>query len=137
MQINPYLSFNGNCEEAFKFYEKTLGGKIEAMIPHEGTPAADFVPGDWRAKIMHARLAVDGEVIMGSDSPPQHQQKPAGFSVSINLDDTGKGKKIFEALSEGGDVRMPFQETFWAGGFGMCIDRFGTPWMVNSGPKAV
>ncbi len=137
MQINPYLSFNGNCEEAFRFYEKTLGGKIEAMIPHEGTPAADFVPGDWRAKIMHARLAVDGEVIMGSDSPPQHQQKPAGFSVSINLDDAGKGKKIFEALSEGGEVRMPFQGTFWAGGFGMVVDRFGTPWMVNSAPKAV
>jgi PhnB protein len=137
MQINPYLSFNGNCEEAFKFYEKTLGGKIEAMIPHEGTPAADFVPGDWRAKIMHARLAVDGEVIMGSDSPPQHQQKPSGFSVSINLDDAGKGKRIFEALSDGGEIRMPFQETFWAGGFGMVVDRFGTPWMVNSAPKAV
>lgn len=137
MQINPYLSFNGNCEEAFRFYEKTLGGKIEAMIPHEGTPAADFVPGDWRAKIMHARLVVDGEVLMGSDSPPQHQQKAGGFSVSINLDDAGKGKKIFDALSDGGEIRMPFQETFWAGGFGMVVDRFGTPWMVNSAPKAV
>jgi len=137
MQINPYLSFNGNCEEAFKFYEKTLGGKIEAMIPHEGTPAADFVPGDWRAKIMHARLVVDGEAIMGSDSPPQYQQKPAGFSVSLNLSDAAKGKGIFEALSEGGEIKMPFQETFWAKGFGMVVDRFGTPWMVNCEQKAV
>ena len=72
MQINPYLTFDGQCEAAFKFYQKVLGGKIEAMIPHEGTPAAEHVPADWRSKIMHARLSVGDKVLMGSDAPPDH-----------------------------------------------------------------
>jgi PhnB protein len=72
MQLNPYLVFNGNCEAAFKFYEKVLGGKIEAMLPHEGTPAAEHVPPEWRNKIMHARLSVGDKVLMGSDAPPDH-----------------------------------------------------------------
>ena len=70
MQLNPYLTFDGRCEEAFKFYAKVLGGEISAMIPHEGTPAEAHVPAEWRKKIMHARLLVDGEVLMGSDAPP-------------------------------------------------------------------
>jgi PhnB protein len=72
MQLNPYLTFNGQCETAFKFYEKCLGGKIEAMFRHTGTPAEQHVPPEWRDKIMHARLAVNGQVLMGSDAPPDH-----------------------------------------------------------------
>jgi PhnB protein len=131
MQINPYLFFKGNCEEAFRFYEQVLGGRIEAMFPHEGSPAAEHVAPEWRSKIMHARLVVGDTVLMASDAPPGHQEGMGGFSVSLNVDDSTEAERIFAALGENGTVRMPIQETFWAVRFGMLVDRFGTPWMVN------
>jgi len=131
MQLNPYLLFNGQCETAFKFYEKCLGGKIEAMILHEGTPAADQVPAEWRKKILHARLVVGDQVLMGSDAPPDRFQKPQGFSVSLGVKDPAEAERIFLALAENGKVRMPIQKTFWAARFGMLVDRFGIPWMLN------
>ena len=131
MQLNPYLNFNGNCEEAFKFYEQVLKGKIESMMTHEGTPMEAKTPPEWRKKIMHARMTVGDQVLMASDAPPEHYQKPQGFSVSLNLNDAAEAERIFQALSEKGKVQMPIQETFWALRFGMAVDRFGTPWMVN------
>jgi PhnB protein len=131
MQVNPYLFFNGQCEEAFKFYEKLLGGKILAMMPHEGTPAENSVPAEWRKKIIHARMTVGDQTLMGSDAPPPHQEKPQGFSVNLGFPDPVEAKRIFEALADRGTVKMPFSETFWAKGFGMLVDRFGIPWMVN------
>jgi PhnB protein len=132
MQMNPYLTFKGQCEAAFKFYEKVLGGKIVAMMPHEGTPAADHVPAEWRSKIMHARLVLDdGKVLMGSDAPPGMQEEMKGFSVTLGVDKPADAERIFHALAEDGTVRMPIQETFWATRFGMLTDRFGTPWMIN------
>ena len=131
MQLNPYLIFNGRCEEAFKFYEQCFGGKIEAMITHAGTPAEEQVPSEWRDKIMHARLLIGDQVLMASDAPPGHYKIPQGFSVSLAIDNRAKGERIFQSLAEGGTVQMPFQKTFWAAGFGMATDRFGTPWMVN------
>ena len=131
MQISPYLHFNGDCEAAFKFYEKCLGAKIESMFPHEGTPAAEHVPPEWRSKIMHASLAIGGQRLMGSDAPPEHYQKPKGFSVSLGIKDVAEAERIFHALKEKGTVQMPLQETFWALRFGMLVDRFGIPWMIN------
>ena len=131
MQISPYLGFNGQCEEAFKFYEQVLGGKIEAMLPHEGTPAAEHVPENWRSKIMHARLVIDGQVLMGGDVPPDYYQPPKGITISISLKDPAQAERIYNALSKDGRVTMPFQETFWAVRFGMFVDRYGTPWMIN------
>jgi PhnB protein len=131
MQLNPYLLFSGQCEAAFKFYEQVLGGKIVAMITHAGTPAESQVPPEWRAKIMHARLIVGDQVLMGSDAPPAHFQQPQGFSVSIGVDEAEDAERIFHALAEDGTVRMPLQKTFWAIRFGMLVDRFGIPWMVN------
>ena len=131
MQLNPYLMFNGNCETAFRFYEKVLGGKIEAMTPHEGTPAAEHVPSEWRDKIMHARLTVGDEVLMGSDAPPGHQDAMKGFSVTLGTRDPAEAERIFDALAKNGTVRMPIGETFWAIRFGMLVDQFGTPWMIN------
>jgi PhnB protein len=131
MQLNPYLLFNGQCEAAFKFYEKILGGKIEAMIPHEGTPAAEHVPPEWRKKILHARLCVGDEVLMGSDAPPDHYEAMKGFSVTLGIDDPAVAERIFHALAENGTVRMPIEKTFWALRFGMLVDQFGTPWMIN------
>lgn len=131
MQINPYLVFNGQCEQAFRFYEKVLGGKIEAMFLHAGTPAESFVPPEWRSKIMHARLVVGDQVLMGSDAPPDRFEKPQGFSVSLQIKTPADAERIFHALADNGAVRMPLGPTFWAVRFGMCVDRFGIPWMVN------
>jgi PhnB protein len=131
MSINTYLFFNGNCEEAFKFYEKVLGGKIQDMLPHAGTPAESFVPPEWRDKIMHASMKIGDDLLMASDAPPQFKAPMQGFSVSVQFKDTREAERAFKALSEGGTVKMPLEETFWAARFGMLVDRFGTPWMVN------
>ena len=131
MTIAPYLFFNGNCKEAFEFYASVLGGKIAAMVPHAGSPAETSVPVDWRGKIMHAHLEVQGQVLLASDVPPQYAQRMQGFHVSLTAKDIGEAERIFAALSEGGKVSMPLGETFWSPRFGMLTDRFGTPWMIN------
>ena len=131
MNINPYLTFNGDCQTAFKFYEQTLGGKIEAMMPHAGTPAEQHTPPNWKDKILHARLVAKGQVLMGSDAPPDRYKKPQGLSVSLQLTDVPESERIFAALAEKGTVAMPLQQTFWAVRFGMLTDRFGIPWMIN------
>ena len=131
MQLSPYLLFHGQCEEAFKFYEKCGVGKIDGLLKHAGTPAEEQVPAEWRDKIMHARLLVGDDVLMASDSPPEYQKQPQGFSVSLQLKDVAEGERIFKALAEGGQITVPFGETFWAAGFGMCVDQFGIPWMLN------
>jgi PhnB protein len=130
MQVNPYLYYNGNCEAAFKFYEKALGAEIEVMMTHESAPEGMPIPPEWKKKIMHARLSLDGEVIMASDSPPDRFSQPQGFSVSLQVEDPVVAERKFKALSEGGTVQMPFAATFFAKGFGMCVDQFGIPWMV-------
>jgi PhnB protein len=131
MQMNPYLTFSGQCEAAFKFYAKVLGGDIVAMIPHEGTPMADHVPAEWRSKIIHARMIAGDKVLMGSDAPPDRFEKMQGFSVTLGIDDPTEAERVFHALAVNGTVRMPIAETFWAVRFGMLVDQFGTPWMVN------
>jgi len=131
MRVNPYLLFNGQCEAAFKFYADCFGGKIEAMLPHAGTPAEPHVPAEWRDKILHARMTVGEDVLIGSAAPPDRFEQPKGFSVTIQLTDPAEAERVFHRLAEGGTVQMPIQQTFWATKFGMLVDRFGTPWMVN------
>ena len=131
MRLTPYLMFNGQCEEAFKFYEQCLGGKIVAMHTFSEMPAAEHVSPEARHQIMHARLQVGDAVLMASDCPPEHYAAPRGFYVSLHIDDPADAERIFHALAEGGEVRMPIEETFWAVRFGMLVDRFGTPWMIN------
>jgi PhnB protein len=131
MQLNTYLTFNGQCEAAFKFYEQCLGGKIVAMFTHAGTPAAGQVPPEWLGKIMHASLKVGDGLLMGSDAPPDRYKASKGFSVNIAVDQPVEAERIFHALSENGTVGMPIQKTFWAERWGMVIDQFGIPWMVN------
>jgi PhnB protein len=135
MKINPYITFNGRCEEAFDLYARVLGGRIEMKSTFREMPAEVGMPADWQDKIMHVSLRIGEDVLMGSDAPPGHFQQPQGFSVSVHPDNVEDGKRIFDALAEGGTVKMPFQETFWAQGFGMLDDRFGIPWMVNAGQK--
>ena len=131
MQVNPYLNFNGQCETAFKFYEQSLGGKIVAMMAHAGTPVEAQTPAGWHDKILHACISVGETMIMGSDAPPEHYEKPQGFSVSLTVADAAEAERIYGLLAEGGKVCMPMEETFWAVRFGMCTDRFGTPWIVS------
>ena len=131
MQLNPYLSFNGQCEAAFKFYERCLGGNLVALMTYGESPMAAQMPSEERGKIMHARLVVGDKVLMGGDTPQGHYEKPQGFTVTLGIDDPGEAERVFTALAEGGSVRMPLQETFWARRFGMLVDRFGTPWMIN------
>ena len=131
MQLNPYLMFDGRCEAAFKFYEKALGGKIEAMMTYGGSPMAEQTSPEMRNKIMHARLSVGDKLLMASDAPPDRREAMKGFSVTLSIDDPGDAERIFHALSENGTIQMPIRETFWARRFGMLIDQFGTPWMVN------
>ena len=131
MQIVPYLFFNGTCAEAFRFYEKVLGGKIVDMLTHAETPMKDHVAPDWQDKIIHARLLVGDAVIMASDAPPQYHKTAQGFSVSVHVKTEDEAERIFKALAEGGTVTMPLEKTFWAARFGMLTDRYGTPWMIN------
>ncbi|HEV2422621.1 MAG TPA: VOC family protein [Candidatus Acidoferrales bacterium] len=131
MQFVPHLHFNGQCEEAFKFYERCFGGKIQNLSSYAAMPGEAHVPADWRDKVMHATLAVGDQLLMGCDPPPGRFQPPAGFSVAIQLNDVAAGERIFKALAESGKVTMPFQKTFWSPGFGMVDDRFGIGWMIN------
>ena len=132
MQINPYLNFDGQCEAAFKFYEQVLDGKVTFQMTWGEMPgAADQFPVEAQKLIMHSTLNVGDRVLMGADSPPGRYQQPKGINVSIHLKDITEGERIFNALVEGGNVTMPFQQTFWSPGFGMCVDQFGIPWMIN------
>jgi len=132
MTVNTYLVFNGNCKDAFQFYENALGGKILFMMTHEESPMADKTAPEWKDKIMHATLQTPGGLLMGSDNPQARATKPAGFSVSVTVKDAAEGERIFKGLSDGGQVHMAFAKTFWSPGFGMCVDKFDVPWMVNT-----
>ena len=131
MQMNPYLSFNGQCEAAFKLYEQVLGGQLGDIFRYAGTPLAHQVPTDWQDKVMHGSITVGGQVLMGGDVAPDRYEAPMGFSLSIQLKDATEAERIFGELSQGGRVVMGLEKTFWAERFGMVIDRFGIPWMIN------
>lgn len=136
MQIIPHLNFNGQCREAFETYAKVLGGEIIFMGTYAEMPDADQFPPEMQKLIMHTTIKLGDQMIMGADCPPDRFEKAQGLSISINLKDAADAERIFNELSEGGNVVMPFQQTFWSPGFGMFTDRFGTPWMVNTeGPK--
>jgi PhnB protein len=136
MKSNPYLFFNGDCQTTFEFYEQCLGGKIVEKMTYGESPMAEQSPPEHRDLIMHITLNVGDIVIMGADTPPQMFEKPQGFSLNLNFDNIAEAERIFNALAKNGTVKMPIQETFWAKRFGMAIDRFGTPWMINCNPPA-
>ena len=132
-QLNTYLFFDGTCADAMRFYERTLGGKLTLMTHAESPMAAQTPPGS-ADRIMHARLDFDGGMLMASDSMAgQPYEGMKGFSLSLIYPTAAEGRRMFDALAQGGHVIMPMQKTFWAEGFGMLVDRFGTPWMVNGG----
>ena len=130
-QLNAYLSFDGTCAEAMRFYERVLGGELMLMKNSEA-PAEARGPGGDPNRIMHARLRLDGRTLMASDWPTDRPYEGMkGFSLSLICPTVPDARRAFDALSEGGKVTMPFGKTFWAEAFGMLVDRFGTHWMVN------
>jgi PhnB protein len=131
MKMNPYLFFEGQCEEAFGFYEKCTGGKIAMLMRMGDGPTAAQVPPESHNRIMHVRLEFDGGVLMGSDVPAEHFKQPQGFALSLNVTSVAEAERLFAALAEGGQVNMPLEKTFWAERFAMLVDRFGTHWMIN------
>jgi len=132
MAINIYLSFDGQCEAAFNFYAHVLGAQITAQFRYADTPMEFPTPEEWKNKLMHASLTTpDGAILMGADAPPDHYKPAQGFSISLQIPDEAEAERVFAALSEGGTVTMPIAETFWAKRFGMLIDQFGKPWMIN------
>jgi PhnB protein len=131
MRLSPYLSFNGNCAEAFQFYAECLGGEVGSTFTYEASPMANDVPPEWRQKLMHARVVIGDQDLLGSDNPPGRYQQSTGFSVSLGIKEPAEAERAFNALARGGTVTLPYAKTFWSAGFGMLVDRFGIPWMIN------
>lgn len=131
MNFSTHLNFNGNCDEAMKFYEKTFGGKIEFKMTWGESPMCKEVGADFQDKIMHESMSLGHTMLMGADAPPGRFQKAQGIVVSINVETPEDADRVFKSLSDGGSVQMPIAETFWAKRFGMATDKFGIPWMVN------
>ena len=129
--MNPYLSFNGTCEEAFSFYATCLGGELGPIFRYAGTPLLDQVPHDWQDKVMHTTLTVGGQTLMAGDVAPDRYEAPKGFSLSLHTKSVADAERVFRELSQGGKVEVPLAETFCAARFGMVVDRFGVPWLIN------
>lgn len=133
MKLNPYLAFDGNCREAFDFYVQVLGAQSEGVMTWAEGPMADQIATDYKDKVMHGSILLGEDRIMACDRPPGDDPYEGikGVNVVINVDDPAEAERHFAALAEGGRVTMPIDETFWAQRFGMLVDKFGVPWMVN------
>ena len=131
MQMCLYLSFKGDCEAAFTFYEQCLGAKPGGIFRYAGSPMADQAPADWGDKVMHGSVTVGDQVLMGADVVAAQYEAPKGITLSLQMNSTADAERVFHELAQGGRVVMPLEKTFWAERFGMVIDRFGIPWMIN------
>jgi PhnB protein len=136
MQFNTYLFFDGRCEEAFRYYEKHLGAKIEAMMPYGDSEHDTPIPDNWKGKIMHGRIQIADAVVLASDDRAGMYAKPQGFRLSLTAKTPAEADRVFAALADGGEINVPLRETFFSPRFGMLIDRFGIRWMVNCEPKS-
>jgi len=131
MHVSPYLSFNGKCEAAFRFYEECLGGQLGSIHRYAGSPLASEVPAGWQDKVMHGSVTIGELVLMGADVAPDAYEAPKGFSLSIQIKETADAERIYRELGKDGTIVLALQKTFWADRFGMVVDRFGTPWLIN------
>ena len=138
-QAIAYLGFDGNCADAMRFYEQALGGKLEMLMSGADSPMAAQMPKEFLHRIMHARLALPGGGMLYAGDTPANVPYEGNKGVSIPLDypTVAEAQRVFDALAAGGRVTMAMQETFWARRFGMLVDRFGTPWIVNGEPLPV
>ena len=130
--LDAYLFFDGTCADAMRFYERVFQGKLELLQTYAESPAASDVAPDRSQRIMHARLVIDGRALLASDAVSEDPfEGIRGFALSMNYETIEEAQRVFAELGDGGTVQMPLQQTFWARAFGMLVDRFGTPWMVN------
>lgn len=128
MRLDIYLNYAGKCEEAFRFYEKELGGKITAVMRHGEQPGPRTTPPDWTGKVMHAQIEIGGTILMGADVPDSQPMRSAYLALA--LDSIEEAERIYALLAEGGEIFMKMEETFFAARFAMLRDRFGTSWML-------
>ncbi|MET0509831.1 MAG: VOC family protein [Burkholderiaceae bacterium] len=150
MQFQPYLTFDGNAAEAMKFYERLFGGKIEQMMtfgdmpPEAAAGMAEACPGapqgpmpeEMKKRVLHTALLFDGGMLMASDSMPgQPYEGMKNVGIAVSFPTVERAREVVDALAEGGQVQMPFGETFWSEAFGAVVDRFGTNWLVNGGKR--
>jgi len=131
MRLDLHISFGGECEAAFRFYERCLGGKIETMLTWGDSPMANAVSPEWREKICHASLTVGAGALAGVDALPGQYERPTGFQILLGIDDQEEAERIFQALAENGTVKLALQKTFWAARYGALTDQFGIAWEIN------
>lgn len=134
MQVQPYLFFEGRCEEAARFYERALGAKIEALMRFKDSPDPGMCPSSDENKIMHMNLRIGDQTIMASDGRCEDRPSFQGFALSLNVTKEAEAERLFAALADGGQVQMPLTKTFYSPRFGMVSDRFGVPWMIYTAP---
>jgi len=136
MKLNTYLNYGGNCRQALQFYEKHLGGKITMMLTHGEMPGAPATSPEMKDLILHARIVIAGTEVMASDAPPASFQPMRSAYLSLGVHTPAEAERIYALLTDGGEIFMPMQETFFAARFAMCRDRFGTAWMlINERPE--
>jgi PhnB protein len=131
MKVTPHLHFPGTCEEAFGAYAQLLGGRIVAMQTYGASPGAEQCTPEWRTKIIHATMTLDGQQLAGADVRPEDYVEPAGWNLLLAVADREKARQVFDALADRGVVKMPLQQTFWSPAFGVVVDRFGVPWEIT------
>lgn len=134
-KMDPYLFFDGNCAEAMQFYQRTLGGKMEAMLRYSESPEPNQCPPGSGERIMHACIDLNGQLLMASDCPEGPYAGMKNVSISLLYPTADEAKRIFDALAPGGQIVMPMAPTFWSDSFGMLTDRYGTSWMIGGGMK--
>ena len=136
MAFHPYLYFGGNCREAFTRYQEVFGGEL-VLLPLKDMPSDEPVPDGHGDLIMHAALKIGDDLLMASDDPTADPFGPVqGMQVNYSVPDVTEAEGVFAALAEGGEVTLAIAPTFWSPSFGMCVDRFGTPWMISADPPA-
>ena len=131
MELEPYLHFDGDCEEALNFYKGVFGGEITSLNRFEGTPMESEVPPEYKTKVIHANFKSPTLKFMASDGMPGGNRSGGRVSLSLGSKDLNEAQRVFDALASGGEISMPFQDTFWGAKFGMVTDKFGVDWMVN------
>ena len=138
-QAIAYLAFDGNCAQAMRYYEKALGGTLEVLMSGAASPMAEHIPKEFADRILHARLVLPGGGILYAGDAPAHvpYEGIKGVSITLDYDTVARAQQVFDALAVDGQVSMPMQPAFWAKQWGMLVDKFGTPWIVNGEPIPV
>ena len=131
MNLSPHLVFDGQCQEAFSFYEQTLGGEIVTMLTYGDSPMAEQVSPQWHGRIVHANMKLSDGVLSGVDALPDDFEQPQGFYVLLHTEGPGESERVFGLLAENGEIRIPIQKTFWSPCYGVLVDRFGVPWEIS------